>query len=173
MTHPRHLPAVFAAVAMLSACATMSADQAGGHQSALVDAAGKEIGQVTIVRSDGETKANIEAQLPAGVHGVHLHTTGLCAGPKFESAGPHWNPTQRMHGLENPQGPHRGDLPNIVAAPSGRLSTTINIPVGLEALSDADGTAFVVHSNADDYRTDPSGASGERIACAVLAPPRG
>jgi Cu-Zn family superoxide dismutase len=112
-----------------------------------------------------------------GSHGIHLHETGRCDGPKFASAGAHWNPDARKHGRDNPAGAHLGDLPNLDVSATGAATATFSMPGALRAsgtpmLADADGTALVIHAKADDYRTDPSGASGDRIACAVLAPPK-
>lgn len=113
------------------------------------------------------------AGMELGVHGVHLHTTGSCQPPDFTSAGGHLNPQDNEHGFENPQGAHLGDLPNatIGASGGGTLSATLrgtraNV---LSAVFDADGTAIVVHAGADDYRTDPAGDSGSRIACGVFS----
>ena len=110
--------------------------------------------------------------LSPGAHGVHLHTTGSCTAPDFASAGAHLNPGGHQHGTSNPAGPHLGDLPNITvgSAGTGTVSATLSGTREdvLARLFDADGTAVVVHANADDYRTDPSGNSGGRIACGVL-----
>ena len=107
--------------------------------------------------------------MPAGLHGIHLHEKGLCEGPKFESAGKHWNPGGKQHGRDNPLGAHLGDLPNIEVGVSG--GTARIAAVGAE-LADADGTALVLHAKPDDYQTDPSGASGDRVACAVVGAAR-
>ncbi len=115
-------------------------------------------GQRTTIKVDAEG-------LPAGVHGIHLHAVGRCDGPKFESAGPHWNPAGKQHGKDNPQGAHLGDLPNLTAGADGKASASFAIDGDM---ADADGTALVIHAKADDYKTDPSGSSGDRIACAVL-----
>lgn len=112
------------------------------------------------------------AGLPAGHYGVHLHGVGRCEGPAFASAGPHWNPTGRRHGTLNPAGHHLGDLPNLEvdANGDGRLEFTIAGASmnGAEGIFDADGTSLVIHAAADDYRTDPSGNSGARLACGVF-----
>jgi Cu-Zn family superoxide dismutase len=112
------------------------------------------------------------AGLTAGHYGVHLHAVGRCEGPAFTSAGPHWNPTGRQHGSLNPAGHHLGDLPNldVDAHGAGRLEFTIAgaSTSGAQGFFDADGTSLVIHAAADDYRTDPSGNSGARIACGVL-----
>jgi Cu-Zn family superoxide dismutase len=114
------------------------------------------------------------AGLPAGHYGVHLHAAGRCEGPAFASAGAHWNPAGRQHGSLNPAGPHLGDLPNldVDAQGDGRLEFAIAgaSTSGAGGIFDADGTALVIHAAADDYRTDPSGNSGARIACGVLRP---
>jgi Cu-Zn family superoxide dismutase len=114
----------------------------------------------------------IEARgLPHGVHGLHVHAVGRCDPPDFASAGPHWNPAARKHGMNNPAGPHAGDLPNVEVAANGVLGATVTLPAAsMAALIDADGAALVLHGQADDYVTDPSGNSGPRIACAVLQP---
>lgn len=144
----------------------------------LVDASGQVIGEVRGGDSADGAVLLVEASgLPQGVHGIHIHETGRCEPPKFESAGAHWNPTNAEHGLENPNGPHAGDLANINVGADGRVSQRIVIP-GTYLISaaegtqrqilDADGAALVIHAKADDGRTQPSGASGDRIACAVL-----
>jgi superoxide dismutase, Cu-Zn family len=107
-----------------------------------------------------------------GVHGMHLHKTGKCDAPDFASAGAHLNPASRQHGKDNPAGSHLGDLPNINVRSNGVdvASQDLNGPASdlLPAIFDADGTAIVIHATADDYRTDPTGNSGARIACGVL-----
>ena len=137
---------------------------------------GASMGSLTATEdAAGVTLTLTVAGMPAGVHGVHLHTTGLCEGPKFESAGSHWNPTGKQHGRDNPAGAHSGDLDNLTVAGDGSGNATFTIAgatlsPGPMSLADDDGTAFVVHAKADDYKTDPSGASGDRVACAVIAP---
>jgi Cu-Zn family superoxide dismutase len=136
---------------------------------------GRLLGQVTVSEDPAGLVMNINAiGMPAGVHGIHLHETGLCDGPKFESAGKHWNPAGKKHGRDNPEGAHAGDLANLTVAADG--TATVSVPVadvkmasGPWMLADADGTALVIHAKADDYKTDPSGDSGDRIACSVVA----
>lgn len=119
---------------------------------------------------DGATLAIEATSLPPGIHGLHLHVVGICSGPAFADAGPHWNPTNAKHGRSNPAGPHLGDLPNLTVEPDGRASAKIAIPAGAV---DADGTALIIHAQPDDGRTDPSGNSGARIACAAFGSERG
>jgi Cu-Zn family superoxide dismutase len=113
--------------------------------------------------------------LPAGTHGIHFHQVGKCEGgaTAFSTAGGHYNPLGREHGLSNPNGPHAGDAPNIVIPASGvgRVSFRTNrvtLSAGTISLFDADGSAIVVHANADDQVSQPSGNSGARIACGVV-----
>jgi Cu-Zn family superoxide dismutase len=113
------------------------------------------------------------AGLRPGTYGAHVHAVGRCDPPDFASAGPHWNPTGQQHGSQNPQGAHKGDLPNLMVGADGRGSVELVIPgVSLRGsrapMLDADGAALVVHERADDYRTDPTGNSGGRIACGVF-----
>jgi Cu-Zn family superoxide dismutase len=156
-----------------------SADGLPNTQSASValnGGDGASMGSLTATEdAAGVTLKLTVAGMPAGVHGVHLHTTGLCEEPKFESAGSHWNPTGKQHGRDNPAGAHSGDLDNLTVAADGSGNATFTIAgatlgPGPMSLADDDGTALVVHAKADDYKTDPSGASGDRIACAVIAP---
>lgn len=112
------------------------------------------------------------AGLSAGDRGMHLHAVGRCDGPDFTSAGGHLNPGARQHGAHNPAGSHLGDLPNLSVGGNGTGTATVILSgtrAELEtALFDADGTAIIVHAAADDYKTDPTGNSGPRVACGVL-----
>ena len=107
--------------------------------------------------------------LPPGGVDVDAVFTGRCDAPTFESAGGHWNPTNQQHGLEDPQGQHAGDMPNLTVGQDGRGTLEYQLEGGgFDGLFDADGSAFVVHAGVDDQRTDPSGDSGDRIACGVF-----
>ena len=107
-----------------------------------------------------------------GPHGYHLHTIGRCEAPAFSSAGGHLNPANRKHGSLAPGGAHLGDLPNLAVGPDGRGASTEALPANRNAvladIFDRDGTAVVIHADPDDYRTDPSGNAGERLACGIM-----
>ena len=160
-----------AALLLLSACAGVE-QPAGGPPMALVNSAGQAIGSVRAWQTAGGVSFRISASgLPHGLHGIHVHTAGRCDPPDFASAGPHWNPQGRKHGLNNPAGPHAGDLPNVEVAANGVLTATVTVPgASIANMVDADGAALVIHGQADDNMTDPSGNSGPRIACAVIRP---
>jgi len=145
-------------------------------QATLRLADGRPGGTAQVLASGGEVNISITvAGIASGVHGVHLHAVGSCDAAGFVSAGAHLNPAARQHGAENPAGPHLGDLPNVTVGNSGRGTVSATLPGSrdemLARLFDADGTAIVVHAGADDYRTDPSGSSGDRVACGVLTLP--
>lgn len=136
--------------------------------------AGGAAGSASVVtRASGNPVLRVKVSgLPAGVHGIHIHTVGKCEGPAFTSAGGHLNPSGHQHGKDNPAGSHLGDLPNITidGHGNGELAQTLGVDAATlrGQIGDADGAAVVVHADPDDYRTDPSGNSGARIACAVL-----
>jgi len=171
---------VATAVAALAACSGEGRDVASANEQTNEIAAGAMPVPFPILGPSGEprgfasffsdgrrTTIKVGAEgLPAGVHGIHLHAVGTCDGPKFDSAGAHWNPAGKQHGKDNPQGAHLGDLPNLTAGADGKASASFAIAGDM---ADADGTALVIHAKPDDYKTDPSGNSGDRIACAVLA----
>lgn len=159
--------------AMLCGCAAVDVPVAAPPVP-LINSSGQPIGTVRATQTSGGVTLAVSASgLPHGLHGIHLHSVGRCDPPKFESAGSHWNPAARKHGFDNPAGPHAGDLPNISASSSGIIGESMVLAhASLAQLADADGSALVIHAGVDDYLTDPAGASGGRIACAVLAPPR-
>lgn len=141
----------------------------------LKTADGKDVGTVSLsTAGDGLSLVLTVSDMEPGEHGVHIHQTGDCTAPDFTSAGGHWNPTGKMHGLDAEKGSHMGDLPNLVVGEdgTGMLEATIagaSLEGGDNPLLDDDGAAFIVHAGPDDQVTDPSGDSGSRVACGVFA----
>lgn len=135
----------------------------------LVDAKGKAMGKVTLVGTPNGVSGVINAKnMTPGDHGMHVHTVGKCSGDGFADAGGHLNPGKTQHGLDNPMGPHLGDLPVLKIGANGRGKQYFLIKGTFKDLLDTDGAAFVVHASTDDQKTDPSGNSGARVACGVL-----
>ena len=145
-------------------------------RAALVHADGSPAGAVIIRLVPKGIMLEVEASgVAPGPHGLHLHETGRCNGPDFASAGGHLNPGHHEHGTMNPAGEHLGDLPNVTAGKDGKISAKIRSPMRpfklVSSLLDDDGAAIVIHAGPDDYKTDPSGNSGARIACGVFERP--
>ena len=134
--------------------------------------AGAPAGSATAVATTDGVRIEVAGVgLPPGPHGAHVHTVGRCDAPDFASALGHWNPAGTQHGTRNPQGPHAGDLPNLLIGTDGKGTLAITLPGGTyEGLMDADGAAFIIHAGADDLQSDPAGNSGGRIACGVFRP---
>ncbi|WP_347302303.1 superoxide dismutase family protein [Croceibacterium sp. TMG7-5b_MA50] len=178
----RLLPAIVAAPLMLAACSESPEQPAApeetetgvaGEQAvaALETSDGQPAGTATATVSGDALMLVVAVQnMPAGEHGVHVHMVGRCDAPDFTTAGAHWNPTSQTHGLEGAAGQHAGDMPNLTVTPqgTGTLEYTLEGGATFAGLMDADGSAFVVHADADDQQTDPSGESGGRIACGVF-----
>jgi superoxide dismutase, Cu-Zn family len=140
----------------------------------IVNAQGEKIGAADFTAASDGVHITVDvSQLHPGTHGMHIHTVGKCEGPDFKSAGAHFNPEDKKHGMNNPQGPHVGDLPNLQVGPDGKAEASIvakgvTLADGPDSLLHTGGTSLVIHEKADDYMTDPSGNSGARIACGVI-----
>ncbi len=176
----RILTPVAASVAALLGVVAAAADgpSVATVTATLVDGTGAAIGNVQLNQdASGAVTIVLDAsKLPAGPHGIHFHAAGKCEGPAFTTASSHFNPAAKTHGLDSPTGPHAGDLPQVDGATVSQgyyTSTTnrISLTGGATSIYDADGTALVIHAAADDQVTDPTGNSGARVACAVLAAP--
>jgi Cu-Zn family superoxide dismutase len=163
------LPIIALSVALTGCATTGSNGPALLANGSLARADGSAAGSVTVAPMADHLHIRLSVSgFAPGTYGAHLHTTGLCDGPAFTSAGGHLNPGGAQHGRLNPAGSHMGDLPNLVVGADGTATLDFMTMATPAALFDADGTAVVVHAGPDDERTDPSGNSGARIACAVL-----
>lgn len=159
------------AALLCAGCASTGEDE-GAHIADVrfIDINGQPAGEATLFRvADGVRIVTNLPGLPGREHGFHIHSVGECRPPTFESAGAHFNPTGKQHGRLNPAGPHLGDLPNI-ERPMFIIKVKDVEITGLQGLFDNNGSALVVHQQGDDLRSDPSGNSGPRIRCGVIAP---
>ena len=143
---------------------------------ALKDAKGASVGTAVIAEGKGTSGVAIKLNLmnlPAGEHALHIHQNAKCEAPGFTTAGPHFNPDKKHHGLDNPEGPHAGDMPNFKVDAKGKAKVTISDPRvnmgdGDHSIFANGGTALVIHAKADDLKSDPAGNAGDRIACGTV-----
>ena len=164
---PTSLMALLATLPLLAAGAPSA-------KAVLRDSEGKVVGTATLSPAKGGVRLTVVTTgIPPGKHGIHIHAAAKCEPPDFKSAGGHFNPGGKKHGLHNPEGAHAGDLPNLVVGKGGHAKATFvakgaTLGDGVGSLFAADGTALVIHADPDDEMTDPAGNSGARIACGII-----
>lgn len=169
-------PLLLLSMALLATCMVATPLHAVNQQASatFVNVHGKQIGTATLTQTPSGVLIDIKAEgIPAGAHALHIHETGKCNAPDFESAGDHYNPVGAKHGFVNGTDPHAGDLPNQFVQHDGVLqahvlASQVTLSAGQATLFDTDGSALVLHTKADDYTSQPAGEAGDRFACAVI-----
>jgi Cu-Zn family superoxide dismutase len=158
----------------IAACQLLATAAFAATTVHLQDSTGKDVGTAVLSPAGKGVKISLHVSgLTPGVHGIHIHQNAKCEGPDFKSAGGHFNPGAKHHGLLSPEGPHAGDIPNFTVDAKGKskasvIAANVTLADGPNSVFTNGGTALVIHAKADDGTTDPSGASGDRLVCGVI-----
>ena len=165
------------AAVMAASFLTYTTAQTNSVTVELKNGQGESVGTATLTPIANNKGVRIKLDLKnltPGQHAIHFHEVAKCEGPAFETAGAHFNPASKMHGLKNPKGPHAGDMNNFTVKPNGTANATVTsnrvtLRDGNMSLYTGTGTSLVIHAKGDDQKTEPSGNSGDRIACGVIS----
>src|SRR5579862_3926268 len=166
-------PVAYSIVGLFLALVAFSSTSVAKTKVELKDAQGKSVGDVILWDQGPGIALEVKLHdLTPGVHAIHFHQVPKCEGPDFKSAGGHFNPESKKHGFDNPEGHHAGDMRNFTVKADGKAHVRledkdVTLKEGPHSLL-TNGAAVVVHAKADDYKTDPAGNSGDRIACGVV-----